>query len=205
MSRSGDGADLNVSRETLDRLRAFEAVLRQWTAKINLVSKSSLDVFWQRHVADSAQLFQCIRPAGHWVDLGSGGGFPGLVVAILAAEAAPDVRLTLIESDQRKAAFLRTAARSAGVDCTVIARRIELADPQGGDIVSARALAGLDTLLGYAERHLASSGTALFPKGVTWKKEMADARERWNFTAEPITSKTEDGAVILKIEGVSRV
>lgn len=196
---------LNVSRETLDRLEVFAEVLRKWTPRINLVSRSSLEQLWTRHIVDSIQLFRCVEPAGHWVDLGSGGGFPGLIIAIMAHEECPDLRVTLIESDQRKSAFLRTAARETGVHCTVIAKRIEQVEPQQADILSARALADLTVLLGFAERHMRPDGVALFPKGVTWQKECDGARQQWKFEAEPITSMTEAEAVILKIKGVSRV
>lgn len=205
---SGQGAllaQLNVSRETSDRLEVFADLLRKWNPRINLVSRASLDHLWTRHIIDSIQVFRCVEPAGHWVDLGSGGGFPGIIIAILAAEEAPELRVTLIESDQRKSAFLRTAARECGVRCEVVAARIEAVDPQQADILSARALADLDALLGFAERHLKEDGVALFPKGISWGKECDAALERWNFSAEPITSMTEPDAVILKIEGVSRV
>ena len=204
---TGQGAaldGLNVSRETMARLQQFAELLQKWNPRINLVSRNSLPDLWTRHIADSVQVFRCVTPHGHWLDLGSGGGFPGIIIAILAAEEAPDLRVTLIESDQRKSAFLRTAARETGANCRVISQRIEAVEPQQADILSARALAELDTLLGFAERHLKPGGVALFPKGVTWEKECAAARQRWNFSAQPITSKTDPDAVILKIEGVSR-
>lgn len=194
----------SVSRETIARLERFAALLHKWNPRINLVSRNSLNALWSRHIDDSLQVFGCVQPRGHWVDLGSGGGFPGIIVAILALDECPDLKVTLIESDQRKATFLRAAARETGAACTVIAERIEDVDPQGAQIVSARALADLDRLLGFADRHLATDGIALFPKGVTWEKEVADARGQWKFDVDPITSRTEDGAVILKIEGVSR-
>ncbi len=203
--KAGSVASLNVSRETMDRLNRFVAVLEKWNPRINLVSRNSMPEVWTRHIADSLQVFQCAAPSGHWVDLGSGGGFPGLVVAILAKEMAPDLRVTLVESDQRKSVFLRTAARETGVRCTVLSERIETLKPQEADILSARALADLETLMGFAQRHLKPSGVALFPKGVTWEKECLAARQGWNFNAEQITSKTDPDAVILKIEGVSRV
>ncbi|TDK44557.1 16S rRNA (guanine(527)-N(7))-methyltransferase RsmG [Antarcticimicrobium luteum] len=188
----------------MGRLERFADLLEKWNPRINLVSRNSLGDLWTRHIVDSVQVFHCAAPVGHWVDLGSGGGFPGLVVAILAHEAAPGLRVTLIESDQRKSTFLRTAARETGVTCEVLTQRIEAVAPQGADILSARALADLDTLLEFSARHLKPDGVALFPKGVTWEKECAAARERWNFQAQPITSKTDPDAVILKIEGVSR-
>jgi len=197
--------DLNVSRETLKRLEIFEQVILKWNPKINLVSKSSLPLLWTRHIADSVQVFRCTDIPDHWVDIGSGGGFPGLIIAILAADEAPETKITLIESDQRKSAFLRTAARECGARVSVISKRIEQAEPQNAGVLSARALADLSLLLEFAERHLAAGGTALFPKGESWKKEVDNAQERWRFDAEPVRSLTEQEAVILKIRGVARV
>lgn len=197
--------DLNVSRETLKRLETFEQVILKWNPKINLVSKSSLQQLWTRHIADSVQVFRCTDIPDHWVDIGSGGGFPGLIIAILAADEAPDMKITLMESDQRKSAFLRTAARECGASVSVISKRIEQADPQNAGVLSARALADLSLLLEFAERHLGAGGTALFPKGESWKKEVDNARQRWRFDAEPVRSLTEQEAVILKIRGVARV
>jgi 16S rRNA (guanine527-N7)-methyltransferase len=196
---------LNVSRETFDRLKIFEQVLLKWNPKINLVSRNSLDDLWTRHIIDSVQVFRCVSPPNHWVDMGSGGGLPGVIVAIMAAEESPNTKVTLIESDQRKSAFLRTAARECGAKLTVISKRIEQADPQNADVLSARALADLSLLLKFSERHLSPTGTALFPKGANWKKEVDNARQRWRFDFEPITSLTEPDAVVLKIEGVARV
>jgi len=198
--------EMNVSRETLDRLYEFENILLKWNPKINLVSKNSLEQLWSRHIIDSVQVFNCVAtPGPSWVDIGSGGGFPGIVIAILAAEFSPETSVTLIESDQRKSAFLRSAARECGVSVSVIADRIEKVAPQRASILSARALADLTTLLGFAERHLAETGTTLFPKGQSWKKEVDIARQQWRFEVEPITSLTEPDAVILKIDGVARV
>jgi 16S rRNA (guanine527-N7)-methyltransferase len=196
---------LNVSRETSERLRTYVGLLEKWTSKINLVSKSSLDHVWTRHIWDSAQLFELTPPAANWVDLGSGGGFPGLVIACLAADSAPEMKMMLIESDQRKAAFLRTVARETGVRATVLVERAEIAAPQEADILSARALGDLTGLLGFAERHLRLGGTALFQKGINWEKEVSDALTTWSFEHEVIKSKTEPGAVILKIGGATRV
>lgn len=197
---------MNVSRETISRLERFEEILLKWNPKINLVSKASLENLWQRHIVDSVQVFTSIKdPGDSWVDIGSGGGFPGIVVAIMAAEYFPKTKVTLIESDQRKSAFLRTAARECGVPVTVLSQRIEQATPQNAHILSARALAELDTLLEFSEQHLAKDGMAVFPKGASWKKEVDKAAERWSFDVEPITSLTETEAVILKIKGVVRV
>lgn len=206
MTTSVCAEDLNVSRETFDRLRTFEEVLLKWNPKINLVSRASLADLWQRHIVDSIQVYECLDcPAETWVDIGSGGGFPGVIAAILAAERSPETRFTLIESDQRKSAFLRNAARECGVSIRVLSERIEAAPAMSADVLSARALADLDRLLEFAERHLGENGLALFPKGTTWQKEVDNAKQRWRFDLEPITSLTETEAVILKIRGVARV
>lgn len=194
----------DVSRETQMRLRAFEALVLKWTPKINLISKRDQDDLWERHILDSVQVAECGISCRHWVDIGSGGGFPGIIVAVYAREHWPETRFTFIESDQRKCAFLRTAVRELNLNAQVLAKRIEEAEPQNADILSARALAELPVLLGFADRHLGSSGVALFQKGASWEKEVADARKTWSFDCEAIKSRTHDAAVILKIQGVSR-
>ena len=196
---------LNVSRETFDRLSIFAELVKKWNPRINLVSKRSLDDLWTRHIIDSIQVFRNAPVGGLWVDLGSGGGFPGMICAILGAEEMPDTRFICVESDQRKSAFLRSAARECGVNCQVISQRIEVLNPLNADILSARALTDLTGLLGFAERHLKSGGTALFPKGANWKKEMQEAAKQWNFSYDAVTSLTEPQAVLLKITGVTRV
>ncbi len=197
-------SDLNVSRETFERMEIFADLLQKWNPKINLVSRNSMSDLWTRHIKDSVQVFRCVQSKGHWVDLGSGGGFPGTIVAIMAASEVPSLKVTLVESDQRKSAFLRTAARETGVDYQVISKRIEQVPELKAQVLSARALADLTTLLGFAEQHLDENGIALFPKGATWEKELAEARRHWQFEATPNKSLTESEAVILKIKGVSR-
>jgi len=203
MSAALDGVD--VSRETLERLTAYVALIEKWTPRINLVSKASLPGIWDRHIRDSAQVFWEAPTARTWVDLGSGGGLPGLVVAILAKEMNPNLSVTLIESDQRKAIFLWTVARDLDLSCNVLTERIERAPVQSADVVSARAVADLSLLLGYADRHLAPDGAALFPKGARWPGELAAAQNDWRFTFDAVPSTTDPRAVILRIHGVSRV
>ena len=195
---------LSVSRETFDRLATYVELVRRWNPKINLVSKGSLQDIWTRHILDSVQVYRCADQFDSWVDLGSGGGFPGMVCAIMAIQEAPNAQFTLVESDQRKSAFLRNVARECGANCSVVSRRIEAVDPLNADILSARALADLRLLLSFCDRHLSPSGVALLPKGASWKKELNEAREEWKFDSEPITSLTEPQAVILRIKGVSR-
>lgn len=192
--------------DTLARLERFEALVRKWNPVINLVSKTSLDRLRERHIADSEQLFWFAEvTSGHWVDLGSGGGFPGLVIAILAPEHAPALRVTCIESDQRKSAFLVAAARELDLPVTVLPQRIETAEPQRAQVVSARALAPLPALLPLAARHLAPGGIAVFPKGARHATEVAEARRDWRFDLTEAPSATDPAARLLKLEGLARV
>lgn len=194
-----------VSRETLERLEHFEALLRKWNPAINLVSATTLGSVWTRHFADSAQLLDLAPAAAQqWSDLGSGGGFPGLVIAILAAEERPGLFVTLVESDQRKAAFLMSAAGALGLSVRVEAGRIEKIPPLSAEVVSARALAPLDTLLSFAARHLAPGGTCLFPKGASVEEELRRALEHWRFSYQKMPSKTAEDGAVLVIEGISR-
>lgn len=194
---------MDVSRETEDRLRAYVELLKKWNPRINLVSAESIKDAATRHIEDCFQLAELTASTtGQWLDLGSGGGFPGLVVAIALAEA--DITFTMIESDSRKAAFLRTVTRELTLTNTaVINQRIEVVPPQNADNLSARALAPLDVLLGMAARHLAPGGTAWLMKGRMWKAEVDHARHLWQFDMDAIRSKTDPEAAILKITGVS--
>ncbi len=197
---------LDVSRETIARLEQYEALLKKWNPAINLVSAPTLAQVWDRHFLDSAQIFAIARPqAGLWADLGSGGGFPGLVLAVLAKEFAPDLKLTLVESDHRKSAFLMTVARELGLSVQVIAKRIEAAPVLAAEYLSARALASLEALLGFCELHLAPGGTAYFPKGAQWKEELSAAQKIWSFDCKAHPSVTDSEAAILEITGVRRV
>lgn len=196
-------AGVDVSRETLDRLESFEAHLRKWTPRINLVAPNTLPQLWTRHIVDSAQLFaHAPKTARHWVDLGSGGGLPGLVCAILAQQHLPDCRFTLIESDKRKSAFLMTTAHALGVPVTVLAQRVEAVPPQSADVVSARALAPLRDLLALVQRHLAEDGVALLPKGRNWAEELAAARAEWQFSVRAELSQTDPDARLLKLKDI---
>lgn len=196
----------DVSRETEARLKLLVTMLHQWNPRINLVSRGDLPQLESRHLKDSAQLLRFApADARHWADLGSGGGFPGLVVAAMAAQFRPALRLTLVEADQRKAAFLASYARRAGLSARVVAERIENTQPLGADVVSARALAPLVRLIGLAAPHLALGGICLFPKGASWSQEVDAARSLWQFQVTEIPSVTDPAAAILQIEGIVRV
>jgi len=194
---------LDVSRETAERLRLLLEQVSRWTPAVNLVSPTSLTDGWRRHILDSAQIFQLAdRPIGHWVDLGSGGGFPGLVVAIMAQDKAPDLQITLVESDRRKASFLTQAVRTLNLTCTVLAERAESLPPLHADILSARAFAPLDTLCRHASRHLKTTGLALFPKGESHLQEVAKARQDWQFDLTTIPSRTDPRSAILLLRTI---
>jgi len=197
-------ANINVSRETLELFERYEELLKKWNQTINLVSKSTLDDIWSRHFLDSALCFFMNPKFERWVDLGTGGGFPGAVVAILAHADGKAERVTCIEADIRKAAFLKTLSIDIGVPMHVLSRRIEDAKPQAADVVSARALAPLKKLLGYAERHLCASGTAIFLKGENWKIEVEEALEHYQFTVENHDNPNQPGSSILAIGDIKR-
>ena len=196
---------LDVSRETMERLEHYFALLNKWNPSINLVAKSTLEDAWDRHFIDSTQIYRHAPQNWQvWADFGSGGGFPGAVVAILAAEKNPTGRVVLVESDRRKATFLRTVMREAGVKADVHADRIEALDPIGAGVISARALAELTDLLEFSAQHGKSGTTCLFPKGQSWKKELQAAQESWSFTYDAIKSETNPNAIILKVGDLQR-
>lgn len=183
----------------------FEGLVRTWSKRINLVSTRDLDKLWERHILDSAQLVDLTATPRNWMDLGSGGGFPGVVVGILLESLNPSARVTLIESDQRKSAFLRTAIKALQLSVDVHAKRINAVAPSDATTISARALAPLQQLVDFANRHLASGGTALFPKGRSWKNELVEAKEKWSFDCDVIRSVTDAEAVILRLQGIHRL
>lgn len=192
--------ELDVSRETLGRLESLVELTLKWTPKINLISKSTVDGIWARHVLDSAQLAP-FAPDGlkTWVDLGSGGGYPGLVLAVLLDELRPEASVHMIESDQRKSTFLRTAIRELGLTATAHAIRAEALDPMGADIVSARALAPLEALLKLLQRHGRPDARGVFPKGRQASREIDAAARNWSFTCLQHPSITDPEATLLEI------
>ena len=187
-----------VSRETVERLDLYAALLTRWNARINLVSPRDLPDLWDRHIADSLQLAPLVS-ADHATDLGSGGGFPGLVLAI-----ATGCRMTLIESDQRKAAFLREAARITGCDVTVCATRIEQTRVAPAPLVTARALAALPQLLHWSTPLLTPGGTCLFLKGAKVEDELTQAAAEWQMNVTRIPSRVHPDGIILQLTDIRR-
>lgn len=195
-----------VSRETLERLSDFEAFVLKWTERINLIAPGSVANIRHRHTRDSAQLFALAAPnADSWVDLGSGAGFPGLVVAILAAERQPSLKVTLVESDARKCVFLEAAVRSLGLGATILHQRAEVAMTRSGDVVSARALAPLAKLIPLALPWRTSEGILLFPKGARADGELTEARKCWHMNLERFRSATDNEASVFRIKECRRV
>lgn len=189
--------DLGVSRETQERLRAYEALVHEWNPRINLVSPRDLPRLWERHVMDCAQLASLL-PEGTLGDIGSGGGLPGIVLAIM--RAGP---VHLVESDRRKSAFLLEAARRLALPhVTVHPRRIEDAALPPLAALTARALAPLDALLAHAHRLLAPDGVAVFPKGRTADAELTQAAARWLMRVERLPSATDPESTILRLTEV---
>lgn len=203
--------DLNgrrVSRETQERLELFVSLFQKWSKAINLTAPSTLADAWHRHIADSAQIFQIQPRAGTWVDLGSGGGFPGIVTAIFLRETDSGW-VHLIESNNKKSAFLRTALRETDARGTVHPIRIEAAPDALPvcDFVSARALAELDTLFGFADPFARKNPElrAYFHKGRDYRSEVAKARGRWNFDLVEHRSAVEQDSVVLEVSNLQRL
>ncbi|CAI3941579.1 16S rRNA G527 N7-methylase RsmG (former glucose-inhibited division protein B) (RsmG) (PDB:1XDZ) (PUBMED:15375115 [Commensalibacter communis] len=185
----------NVSRETKEKLELYVSLLQQWNAKINLVSKQTIDQIWDRHILDSLQLASFVDPSvGSIADFGSGGGFPGLVLAIVTG-----IPITLIESDMRKTVFLREVARQTQANVNILCKRIEQVDIPPVDVITARALASLEILLSFSESRVKENGCCLFLKGRQVDDEIAEAQQNWEFDYLKIPSKTSSDGVIVKI------
>jgi 16S rRNA (guanine527-N7)-methyltransferase len=187
------------SGEAIERLSVYLELLKRWQRRINLVAASTLADPWRRHILDSAQLAPLL-PDGNprLIDLGSGAGFPGLVLAILG-----DARVCLVDSDFRKCAFLHEAARVTQTDVRIENARIECLPAARYDIVVGRAVAPLARLLGYADELLAPDGRCLFLKGRDWSRELTHASESWTMGVEVIRSRSDPAGVVLRIEKLS--
>jgi 16S rRNA (guanine527-N7)-methyltransferase len=205
---SGYGAaefqrDLGVSQETMERLETHRRLLAEWSERMNLVGPRELEQFWPRHALDSAQLVKLAPGAKRWVDLGSGAGFPGLVVAAFLA-GQPDTAIHLVESTGKKAAFLRTVAKEAGLPVKVFNQRIEAFGAGEGpyDVVTARALAPLNRLIGYAKPILDRGAIGLFHKGADLDAELAAAKDATNggaYRADVLESLSDPRGRIVRI------
>lgn len=195
----------DVSRETVEKLRAYRDLLLKWSKAINLIAEPDLTNIWDRHIMDGVQL----RPfldlsAKNWLDMGSGGGLPGIVLAIMAPETHPELQLNLVESDQRKCEFLRMVCRELGLSATVENERLEKLTPRVYDRISARALAPLPKLLTYAKPLMGPDTRLVFLKGRNYKAEIQEAARHWTLTCEELPSATDPEGIILVITDLEK-
>ena len=207
MSRVSDdvAAALDVSRETIERLQIYVDVLQKWQAKSNLIAPSTVSHIWDRHILDSGQLkfFVSKWERASWIDLGSGGGFPGMVMGILRPSDSSPIRL--VESSRKKALFLRNVSRETNANVEVLNCRIEDLTGQKADIVSARACADLTKLLSWAEPLLSSGGQCVFHKGQYVDDELTEAHKYWRMKVTKRASLTHQHGTLLLIGEIERV
>lgn len=191
----------SVSRETIEKLEIYISLLQQWNKKINLVSQQGMDQVWKRHVYDSFQLIRYLDSSVKSIaDLGSGGGFPGLILAL-----STDIPVILIESDKRKTIFLREVLRQTKTQATVLCQRIENVNAISADVVTARALTSLTQLLEFSKNILNKNGYCLFLKGRSVNLEIEEAQKNWKINYKTFSSQTNADGVIVKINQFERV
>lgn len=195
--------DTGVSRETLERLKSYAALLEKWQTRINLVGPATLPHLWQRHMLDSAQLIPLASISSKprvWIDLGAGAGFPGLVIAIMTGD-----QVHLCEANTKKCVFLREAVRVTGIkNVTIHNQRIEEIKPFDADVIVARAFAPLPRLLEYAAPFFGKDTIGLFLKGQYIDEELTEATKCWNINADQLPSQSDESGRILKIRSVQR-
>ena len=197
---------LPVSRESLEKLEVYEGLVRKWQPAQNLVAPKTLDEIWVRHIADSVQIHAAYPQARHWIDLGSGAGFPGLVTAILLDDLGEDYSIDMIESNGRKGAFLKTVARELGLKVTVHGDRIESVLKSWSkpvDAFSARALASLDKLCSFVHPHICETCVGVFHKGRDFDRELSEASVSWNIDLVQQESRTDPDARIVILRRLS--
>ena len=190
-----------VDDAALARLRAYADTLIEWNGRMNLVSPNSLIDLWRRHMLDSTQLVPLIpKTAGRHIDIGSGAGFPGLVIAALLGPGV-GLETILLEAIEKKCAFLRAAVTAMGLEnhVTVVRGRAEEVSLANADVITARAVAPLVSLLFYSRRLIAKGGICLFPKGRTAADELTEARRSWTIKAEMIPSRSDPSAAIIAV------
>jgi 16S rRNA (guanine527-N7)-methyltransferase len=193
-----------VSRETLGRLDRFVELLLETQAHTNLIGSGTIPTLWTRHIADSLQLLDLALEAKTWLDLGSGAGFPGLVLACVLADR-PGAAVHLVESTGKKAAFLRTVAERLALPATVHHVRVEdFSPPVTADVIAARALAPLPKLFGYVAPFLDSGAQALLPKGQDVEAELTEAAKYWKIEAELVPSRTNPAGRIVVVRALRR-
>lgn len=194
-----------VSRETFEKFETIQQQLLLWSKRFNLVSPSSLPHFWVRHVLDSVQLYELApRSAKNWLDIGSGAGFPGIILAIMLMQR-PGAQMTLIEANGKKASFLRHCAREVGAQVKVVNQRIEDISPFTAEVITARALSSLSDLLEYSLPFCDKNTLLVFPKGKRVEAELSEALVDWKIQYSHHSSITDTDANILSVRSFSRV
>ncbi len=194
----------SVSRETADDLIGFETLFKKWSKAINLASPNTLETLWERHILDSVQVFRLAPQAKQWLDLGSGGGFPGIVLAVMLKQTGGAIRL--VESNGKKSAFLRNALAQFQAPGRVVNTRIESCYDliQAPEIITARALASLDKLFELTEPWMTKGAKALFQKGRDYQREVDESLINWKFDLIRHESAIEADSVILEISNLQR-
>jgi 16S rRNA (guanine527-N7)-methyltransferase len=197
--------DLNVSRETLERLIKFEALFEQWSKRINLIAESTKGEVWRRHIEDSAQLLLIKHDMRHLIDIGSGGGFPGIVLACMLDDIEGS-RVDLVESNRKKTAFLMAAKAQCARNANIHAKRIEDALPSlpTPQYLTARALAALPKLFELTHCHLSNGAVGLFHKGRGYREELEESHANWDFDLVIHKSRIDTESVILEIGNLKR-
>lgn len=198
-------SDFDVSRETMEALDRYQALLKKWATQINLVGPSTLSHFWGRHVLDSAQLLPLAgKGVKQLADFGSGAGLPGLVLAALLTQFTPNNQVTLVEVSAKRCGFLREAVRALGVNVTIVQDKIENVPPKPVDFVTARAFAPLEKLLNYAHPWTELGARILFLKGEEVQREIDQASTNWAFQSRINTSITDSRGCVIEILDLKR-
>lgn len=196
----------NVSRETFLKLKTYQQLLSEWQTKFNLVSSTTLETAWERHFLDSAQLFKYIpQDAKVMYDFGSGAGFPGLVLAVMANEKTPYLKINLVEATSKKTLYLNHVKEQLNINVNIINDRIEKIVPERADVITSRALASLEELFRYVYKFCSRQTVCIFPKGKKYAEEIATARKNWNFDVRIEPSEQSDKGRILIITRLSKI
>ena len=198
-------ATYNVSRETFDKLKTYQSMLNDWQQKFNLVSKATLEDAWNRHFLDSVQLFSYIPDTARILyDFGSGAGFPGMVIAAIAAEKLPKLKVNLVESIAKKTVYLNAVKEALGLNVAIHNDRIEKLPLEKADVITSRAMASLSDLLGYSYRFCHKDTICIFPKGKKYAEELAEAHNKWLFKCKIEASQQSDEGRILIITNLRK-
>lgn len=196
----------NVSRETKEKIEAYKTLVLEWNCKFNLISKSSVEHIWERHILDSVQLYKYIRPTDKiLLDLGSGAGFPGMVLAIMAEQLNPELSINLVESIGKKTLFLNAVKNELKLNVNILHDRIENIKMKNVDVITSRALlAALSKLLDYSKPFCRTETNLIFPKGEHWADEIETAQKQWYFKYKAENSATDKLGKVLYISELRR-